>query len=220
MRSFVRVIALFALVSLLPAPLAAQIELGFRGGINLATLNGDAVQNSDVIVGPDFGVFATYPVADWLGIQVGAAYAQRGADQTLSTGLFAGRDGTLKLSYIDVPVLARLRLWDGGLYGVRLLAGPSFSFRVGCDMKFHGRDRPISNLDCEDPGVGLTDVRDFDFGILGGLGFEYQAGRGVRLLLEGTYDFGLSDLSDSAVLADVQNRAFQVRAGLSFPIGS
>ena len=214
MRSFVRIALATALVTMLPGAVSAQAELGFRGGINFATLAGDDIDDASSLTKLNVGGFVTLPVSSVFGIQIGAGFTSKGAEDT--------EDGTtvsFNLSYIEIPVLAKISVPSTGNVGLHFLAGPAISFRTGCSIDAEGGGVSLS-VDCDDTGVfDPLEIKKTDFGALVGAGLDFSLAPNTSLLVELMYNLGLTQVSDSGVDDDVKNRVFSIVAGLSFKLG-
>jgi hypothetical protein len=179
------------------APSAAQISYGAKVGVNFAEVSFDA--DEDVPTsgrkGLLAGLFVTIPLG-WLTVQPEAIYTVKGT--SLDIG---GVTSDYIVDYVEVPVLARLRLLRNG-YAV---AGPSMAFRV------RARNRIAFGGSTEE--FDLDDVvESFDLGIVGGVGLD--AGRWV---VDARYTHGLSDIdTDSSDDVRMRNRVFSVSAGIRF----
>lgn len=213
MRSFVS-IALTTILVTLPGAVSAQIEIGFRGGINFATFagriitGGDIVENLETRTGFSYGGFVTLPVSSDFGIQIGAGYTSKGGKVLYP----------FRIDYIEIPVLASISLSrDTSNIALRFFAGPAISFRTSCF--FRKRFVPVK-LDCADSLIGDTVWnKKTDFGVKVGAGLDVSLAPSTSLLIEGMYDFGLSELGDSGGRDSTKNRVFSILAGLSFKLG-
>ncbi|MEX1128969.1 MAG: porin family protein [Vicinamibacterales bacterium] len=179
------------------APAAAQISYGAKVGVNFADVSFDADEDVPTSgrTGLLAGVFVTIPLG-WLTVQPEAIYTVKGT--SLDIG---GVTSDYIVDYVEVPVLARLRL----LRNAYVVAGPSMAFRLRARNRiaFGGS---TEEFDLED------DVESFDMGIVGGVGLE--AGRWV---VDARYTHGLSDLdTDSSDDVRMRNRVFSVSAGIRF----
>ena len=211
--------------SQLPSAGLSSIRFGIRAGLNVADLSGDAVQSFTNLAGytpdgtitrqmrPSFhaGVYATLPISAGFAIEPGISYSEKG---TVLKGkvpvpaldfLKTNVTGTARLSYIDVPVLAKVFITPG----FYVFAGPQASFLVS------GKAR------AEAGALGFTaykqdfdvksQLRTVDFAAVGGLGYQFGNGLG----LSAGYDYGLTSL-DAANRFDAQNRVVKVSANFSF----
>jgi hypothetical protein len=203
----------------------SAVRFGFRGGLNLADVQGDAMKSFTELTGylpdgaitremrPGFyaGVYATLPLGPSFAIEPGITYSEKGtvlqgrvpvpALDFLNTKL----TGTARLAYIDVPVLAKVFVTPGFYF----YAGPQASFLVSgkaraeagaLGFRAYRQDFDVSNQ-----------LRKVDFAAVGGLGYQFENGLG----LSAGYDYGLSSL-DSGNRFDAHNRVIKV--GLNFSL--
>ena len=77
------------------------------------------------------------------------------------------------------------------------------------------------SIDCDDTSVfgEAVDVKKMDFSVMVGAGLDFSVAPSTSLLVELTYNLGLSSLDDSAANDDIKNRVFSILAGLSFKLG-
>ncbi len=207
----IRVSAIMATALLLAsAPLSAQNVLTLHAGASIATFGGADVSGASSRTGVNIGASLTLPVTDVLGIQIGGAYAQKGAtDRSESV------DATLAIDYIDVPVLLRIGIPSSSALSAHLLVGPAVSFQAKCSAKGTSQGTSVS-VDCSQFGA---DIKNIDFGAMGGLGIDIAASERLRLSFDLLYDLGLTTIDNTSPSADIKNRAFTIQAGLGFPLG-
>lgn len=206
-RAFGTLIVAIA-VGALAAPTAAsaQLRFGVRAGANFATVTGDDADGDDVDTrtGLVAGGFVEAPLADIIGLQVGALYSQKGFKPDV-----IGSSAAIKIDYLDVPALLVVTVPATESVGVGLYLGPTFSFRVKCEGTFAG-----FSGDCDDQGI-----ETFDLGGEVGAGLRFGMGRST-FLLDGFYNFGLGSIDDDpSDPLDIKNQVFSVSAGLIFPVG-
>ncbi|HEX8690826.1 MAG TPA: porin family protein [Longimicrobium sp.] len=192
---------------------AAQgISVGVKAGVNVATLGGDDVEDADSRIGLVGGAFLVYRFSDMLAIQPEVLYSQKGAS-------FSDTEGelTVKLDYVDVPVLLRLNVpVTGSSLRPSVFAGPVFSLRASCgaEAEFNGGSVEVDCDELDEEGIA---VKDTDVGLAFGAGLDFPAGR-ATVTLDGRYTLGLSSIDDSDLDADVKNRAFAVMLGIAIPL--
>lgn len=201
------------------------VRFGFRAGLNVADVKGDAVQSFTTLAGyapdgtvtkqmrPGFyaGVYATLPIAPGFAIEPGINYSEKG---TVLKGTlpFPALDflntqvtGTARLAYVDVPVLAKVYLTPG----FYLYAGPQASFLVSGKARVEAGALGFSAYK-QDFDVS-NQLRKVDFAAVGGLGYQFENGLG----LSAGYDYGLTSL-DKNNRFDAQNRVIKVGLNYSF----
>lgn len=199
------------------------VHFGFRAGMNVADLQGDAVKSFTTLAGyapdgsitrqlrPGFyaGVFATLPLGAGFAIEPGITYAEKGAvlKGTLPFPaldfLNANVTGTARLAYIDVPVLAKVYLTPG----FYLYAGPQASFLVSGKARV---DANVLGFSAYKQDFDVSNqLRKVDFAAVAGLGYQFDNGFG----LSAGYDYGLTSL-DSGNRFQAYNRVAKI--GLSY----
>lgn len=198
---------LLAVLLVLPGIAAAQIEIGVKGGVSFANLPkfADEIEaqggSPEMRIGGAGGAHVLLTLGGLVGLQAEALYTQKG----IKAAGPAGADGSfeLKVDYIDVPVLLRLGLTGGR--GLQLLVGPSFNFNTGA--RFISTGAFDVDEDIKDQ------ITDFEFGMVVGLGYYAR-----RLLLEGRYQEGLTDIATFTDVLDdsitYKNRTFLALIGV------
>lgn len=213
MRSFGRIILTTAFLITLPTVVAAQATVGFRGGLSLASVGGDDAEDLDSTTGVNIGGFVNVPLSDVLGLQIGAGFVQKGAEETeLGVKIEIGVD------YIEIPVLLMLSPPTTGNVGFNFFFGPAVSFKTGCSLSASEGGVDVS-IDCDDPEFE-ADLKSVDFGAMLGAGLDIGVTDNISVVVEGFYNLGLTKIDDSGFDDDVKNRVFSLLAGLSFKLGS
>ena len=198
-------LALCARAALAQAP-AGPTRVEIMAGVNLAKLSGS--DGADNRVGLVAGVGLVKPLAPNWSFQPELTYAMKGAKGADETGSV-----TLKLDYLEMPLLFRYDMMTaGGVYPF-IHAGPALALNLSCN--FEGTDGTITvSGSCSDT-PGAEDVKTFDLGAMfgGGIAFR-QMNRtftvGVR------YNLGLLEVSDGS---DAKNRVLSFVGTFDWPWG-
>ena len=173
-------------------------NLGLTTGLNMASVNGEDTDNFNARTGMFFGGFAELCVTNEFAVQPELFYSMQGAKYSQSDGY----DGTFKLDYINLPIMAKIKVVDE-LY---IQAGPQIGFLLSATDEFKSTN-----------DSGEDDIKDslknLDFGANIGLGYQFESG----LNFGARYNFGLSNINDVAGF-DVknQNGVFQFSVGFKF----
>ena len=96
---------------------------------------------------------------------------------------------TIKLDYIDVPVLLRYEFWVDADSRPFVNVGVTPSFKVGCSGHF-GVVSPLISASCNN-----LDPHSFDTSLTAGAGWVFQYETHV-VTIGGRYDYGLTDVFD------------------------
>lgn len=185
-------------VLLCSAPAAAQeIKAGFSSA-TIAFLPGDATQDLENVAsafGFVGGVSFLIPTNRAGGVQVEALFHQKGAQNLLR------RDDKLRLSYLEVPVLLHLDVYQRDPRAVYVIAGPAMAFNVHASYESDGEKEDVTD-----------GIEDFDVGLVAGAGVELR-----RLNLEVRYTWGmLSAFEDGELDGSFKNRTLSLMVGYRF----
>ena len=172
----------------------AQDRGGVRLGYNAANLStSEAGIDPKVRSGLVVGLFGVVPVNGMFAVQPEVLYSQQGAR------VEDGSDkATLKIDYVQIPVLGRIRL--GARSPAYLLVGPSFGFRTRADMTFNDQTESFKD-----------DVKGSDVGLVTGI--SVYSG---RFVVDGRYTWGLMNIDGTRDSAKTKNRVLSVSAGIRF----
>jgi hypothetical protein len=165
------------------APAAAQsFTLGLKGGIavaNLQIIATDSTLDPRDRAGLTAGVFSGLDLGRGFGVQFEGLLTQKGT--TIRDPRFDG-DLDVKLTYIDVPVLARYRFRFSPRLAVHALAGPVFSLKVADNQRIGGDE------------VTEDEDQEFTAGDLGlSVGGAVEVG---RFVFDVRYVWGVPNIND------------------------
>lgn len=186
-----RIFLAVSMLTLFAAGAAAQgISGGLKAGLNLANLNGDDVEGTDMKIGYHFGAYAKLSVSDAFFVQPELLWNAVGAKMSED-----GVDGKYNLNYISVPVML------GYSFGkISVQAGPQIGFLTSAKVK--------AEVDGNSGEVDIKDsLKGTDFGVNVGLGADFG-----KINAAARYCIGLSNIADSDN-ADVKNGVIQLSVG-------
>jgi hypothetical protein len=189
-----------SLLALTTLPAQAQTTLGVRGGVSVSSVDLDLGETFDDSnrTGFEGGVFLDFGRSSPLGFQIGAQYAQKGAELE-----FGDVVEDLSLNYLEIPAVVKLGIPLGGLKP-SVLGGVAMGFNTGCEG--FGRD------DCSE------NITSTNFSGLLGADVVIDLG-GLSLWADGRFHFGLNDIADAVEVDELKTRAWALQAGLGFPLG-
>ena len=157
-----------------------SVNFGLKGGVNSANLKDDA-NNTNSRTAWHAGGLAHIHLSKNFAIQPEVVYSSQGAEYA--------NDVNLKLSYVNIPVLAQYMFANG----FRLQTGPQLGILAASEVK-----TGHAETDLED-GIKNLDVA-WSFGT----GYITKSGLGI----DARYNLGLRDISDAH--PDLKNRVWQV----------
>lgn len=204
-------LVLFAVVAIMSVTVsqAQEIRLGAKGGVNFATLGGDDIGDIKSRTGFHIGGLVEIPITESFWIQPEVLYSAQGAkyeERGQELGVPYSIKGTIKLDYIQVPVMAKYYVVEG----LAIEAGPQIAFLAKSTGKVESSVGGISYEDEDD----IDDISKIDFSL--GVGASYRMDMG--LFVGARYNFGLSNVNDGSFSDDIKlhNNVFQVSLGYSF----
>lgn len=198
MKKTVTVISLF-LFLLTTNMVYAQdeaVKTGAKGGLNFATMS----DGFDTRTGFVVGGFAKFSIPDSpLSIQPEALYSQQGGEQ----------DGSeIRIDYLQVPVLFKFAMSQGGTAEPNLFAGPYAGLRLTAEQDggtgFLGGSTNIENR-----------TESVDYGLALGGGIDIEVGNSI-FTMDARYNLGLADVFNDV---DGKHRVFAITFGISLPSG-
>jgi len=185
------------------------------------------------------GLEVEYGLRPWLGISLGASYAQMGAkfnmidNSNTSYGFgtysykYETTEGSFKCSYVSVPLLLNFHLCKGIAVGTGVQAGFLIKSRISAENNYHdGINGSVAHysFDPINANTGTLELEDicnkFDWGIPVGLSFEYH-----NFTLDTRYYFGLKKIlkvdntkNASTSTSNAYNRCLSITLGYKFRV--
>lgn len=191
----------------------APVVVGAKVGLNQSnfrvTENGVApVPPYESRTGLVAGATAALRVTHWLSLQLEGRYAQQGVQR-----FDQGSRGVIALSYVEVPLVARLSVLRADApIRPRLHAGGFVRFETGCNVHISGITS--ADLDCD---TAIPDERKTtDYGVNFGGGADVRFGPG-DVMLDVEYAYGLRNLSEDPTVK-VRSRVLGFAVGYRIPI--
>ena len=209
-RSF-RISVLLLAALALPAVRAAaqpqqssgsQDTYGVKAGVVSSTLDltiPDSIISEKQMIGFTAGVFGSRRLAGPLYLDIEALVTTKGAKYD-----FADFENELRLTYLELPVLARVGVLRAGAVTAYVSGGPSFAFKLKEVQKEGGDETGVND-----------DVKGWDIGIAMGGGVSFGS-----WVVDARYTLGLIDIVDidSAGFAEptAKTRVISVTFGYRF----
>lgn len=171
-----------------------QFTIQPKIGMNIASLT-DA-DGADNRIGLVVGAEAEVGLTDIVGLSFGAIYSMQGAKDTEN-----GVGGTMKLDYINVPILANVYVAPG--LAVKLGLQPGFKVNSKAEAKANGVKAEAD----------LEGVKSIDLSIPIGLSYQYQ-----NFVVDARYNWGVTKAFDDDWETDSKNSVFQITLGYKFSL--
>lgn len=199
-----RIVAI--MVFSLGATAAMAQKVGIKGGANFTNLYVDDVDDENMKIGFDAGLYYRGYVTDNFGIQTEFLFTQKGSELQYHNVLGGSGKYRFNLNYLEVPILAVFKFGNFNIH-----AGPYIGFLVGVNIKDVDDDGDINDIESLD----RDDFNTVDTGIAGGIGFDFTGGMiGVR------YSYGFQEIGKDEAAVDAtansKNSALQLYLGFDF----
>jgi len=196
----------------IPGAAAAQtFEAGVKGGFAVTSVPlagevfdqvvGQPSIESSSKVGLTGGGYVQFPISNRFSFQPEGLFVMKGVKLTMAAG---GGNLSVRLYYLDVPMLVRYRIADNSRTPAYLLAGPTFGIKLGSSTTL---EAPGQTIDIDaNPALKTLDV---------GLAFAGGIERG-DYLIEGRFTPGITDIGSPSFphLDSLRNRTFSVLVGV------
>jgi hypothetical protein len=170
------------------------------------------VDGSSMRTGFQGGLFVGTHVNEEFGFRVEGLWVQKGAEGSFRADDGDVHEGTLKLDYIEFPLLFVYDLKAGESLGFNLFAGPTIGFNIGAEAELEGH--------------GTEDVKDatesFEFGAAIGAGIAKQMASGKSIGLDVRYSLGATSVVKDNVdgAPEPKNRGVGLMVFFQVPMGA
>lgn len=173
-----------------------------KAGLNLATMTNDddAKIRPALTVGGEFGYVASPKMA----LSFGAMYSQQGCKAK-----FQGIDGTIKMDYINVPIIAACRVTNN--LSVKVGLQPGFLINDKVKVSANGASAEVGLKESyEAAGMDVT-IHKFDLSIPIGISYDFS-----NVQLDLRYNAGLTNILSIPGGEGTKNSVFQFTIGYKF----
>ncbi len=176
-----------------------DFALGVKGGATLGQMSFSPSPKQKFMQGFTAGVVGRYMEENHFGLIGELNVTQRGWAEDFEGAPFKYKR---TLTYIQIPMFTHIYFGSRKVHGIVNL-GPEAGYMIGssvsADFDYMNPSSvagfPIANRVTEEMGMEIKNR--FDYGIAGGVGVEFIAGRN-SFMLEGRYYYGLGNIYPSA----------------------
>ena len=191
-KLFLAVVAMMVSATTFAQNEVGQLTIQPKVGVNIANIT-DA-DDADPRIGLAAGAEFEYGLTDNIGLSAGVLYSMQGAKATED-----GADCTLKLDYLNVPILANFYVAKG--FAVKLGVQPGFKLSSKAKFKGSGGSKEVEVED---------GVKSVDLSIPVGLSYQYQ-----NIVFDARYNWGVTKIVDDV---DSKHSVFQITVGYKFSL--
>ena len=178
-------------------------HFGLKGGMNISNMSADPqnLEEEDSLKSFAFGAWYGLPLNRRVTFQPEAYYSVKGDAESVN-----GFTTSTKVSYLDLPVLAKIGFLHSASVQPSLFVGPSVAFNLSAKSKFEGDGSDIE-VDVKDQ------MNTLDVGVVVGGGVDIPvAGRNFGLELR--YSKGLTNAVGDEANGDAHNDVIAVMGSI------
>lgn len=181
---------------------SSNATFGFKGGANFTNLYVDEVDDTNMLISFNAGMFVELPLTQGIAIVPEINFSRKGSE-VQSTILGQTYKSKFKLSYLEIPVLLKLNLVEN----FNLHAGPYFAYLLDAKTDIVNGDGTNINTFNYD----TDDFNKLDYGLSAGLGFDFDA-----ISIGARYNYGLKEINKDNNLNGAKNSAWNLYLALKF----
>ncbi|WP_276909900.1 porin family protein [Hallella colorans] len=168
-------------------------------GLNIATITKD--NDADPRLAPVIGAEFEHQVTDMVSLSAGLLYSMQGAK-----GNIGGVDGTVKLDYINIPILTNVYIAKG--FAVKLGVQPGFMINDKVKVSRNGVTAEVGLENAfRQSGIDAK-IKKLDVSIPVGASYEFS-----NFVVDARYNWGLTKIIDQSTS---KNSVFQLTLGYKF----
>jgi hypothetical protein len=205
----------------------AQLSIGVKGGVNFANVyTTEALGNLTPDFKPidefHFGVVGELGLTNHFALQSELNVIKKGLqfDEDFNANVFnmnipLGVTTEARFTYIEVPVLAKVKFGDGPLQAYAV-AGPTFGYAAA--GRLDNKAKALLEIDLGSVDIDLDQINyeRFEIGAQAGLGAVLDLG-GTQLFADARYGLGFTELYDIPIFEErVKNKGISLSAGIMF----
>jgi hypothetical protein len=203
MRGIFSIITLVGLVlaCLSPSISAGPVTVGAKAGLSLANLYGGDIEDNEFKLGLCAGGFVSYSFNRIFALQPELLYVEKGT-KLMEQGEGTQEPVTIKLDYLEIPLLMKFSMATTGSVKPSLFLGPALAINLSSKINVNGSEADIENT-------------FDDLGLTAGCGVAFPVGKG-QLVTDARFNLGLVPIVESEDYASVEkNMAILLMVGYS-----
>lgn len=182
------------------------LNVGIKGGVQFSNLYVDDVHDEKAKLGFQGGLYFKNQITSFFALQPEILYSLKGTELEYDNILFGSGTYRYNLGYIEVPVLAVVSIGNFSIH-----AGPYIAFLTNANIKDVDDDGDIDEV----AELDRDDFNTVDYGIAGGVGFDFLSGTiGLR------YNYGLNEIGKEDLAGELtknsKNSVVTLYAGFHF----
>jgi len=175
---FLLIIFALFIINLGFAQSGSNASFGLKAGANFSNLYVDEIDDENVLLGYQFGVFSKFRMSSMAAVLVEALYTTKDAKLTYGGNVLSGT-AKFNLKYIEVPLLLVIQPTPN----FNIHAGPYVAYLIGGKVP---NESEVTLFDFEN-NINRDNFNRLDAGLVGGLGLDFNA-----FSLGARYSYGMT----------------------------
>jgi hypothetical protein len=163
-------------------------KFGVKAGVNFSNLYISNVQNENLKMGENVGIFAKLPVARGISIQPELLYSNKGAKDTYNNFLQGQGEYRYNLNYLELPLLLVFNLTRN----FSLSGGGYAAYLLSANVKDENNNGTINGV----TNLNANNFNRVDYGLVGGASFDIG-----NITLGARYNYGLQTIGNTGSLS-------------------
>jgi hypothetical protein len=203
MKKLLMVLTLALSFVFVASAIQAQVEPGITGagikaGGNMENVTGDDIAENDFQFGFTGGGFATFTVNEYFGVQPEVLFVMKGTKGDALVVDPDGQnivvtDGKVKLTYIQIPVLAKVTFPTDGMVKPNIFVGPAVGFNMTAKVEGIADEGGPDEITLDHD---IENIKSVSFGVVFGGGVSFMMQNKGAITVDVRYDLGLTDMLD------------------------
>ena len=202
-----------------PTLLSAQLELGFRAGLNMSEATDLRATNGDIIEaaqlnGINAGIFANFQLGSIVALQPEVTFSQKGFTASWDN---SDSSSTLNTSYLDMPLMIEAGFAMGKNFRVFANAGPNVSYLIKAEEEFYNSMNGETTT--TEYNFDIESLERLDIGVNFGGGISFRTNR-WKYTLDARYNMGLKEImaTENAMdfVENAKHRVTNISIGISY----
>ncbi|HPE57354.1 MAG TPA: porin family protein [Bacteroidales bacterium] len=199
----------------------AQLTYGPKLGLNLANVSGDDVENNSMLIGFNVGGVCNYGINDMISVQGELLFDVKGAKYEGEDENGDKKDYPLKLSYINIPILAQAQFGDEIKFYGEL--GPTIGLLMGASWDGESEYKVATGFDITTGQITYEtkkvkeSYKGTDIGLAIGAGAKIPMSS-FGLVVGARYNMGLGSIAEDVAdeKVDMKNGVISINIAVMF----
>lgn len=183
-------------------------RIGIKGGVNSSNFFINDIDDKNMLLGFNAGLFAKCPITKFISIMPELYYTTKGSEVTYNNTVVNG-SARFRLSYLEAPILLALNINEN----FNVHAGPYVSYLLTGDVTNQSN---VSVFDFE-KNIDVDDYNRMEAGVAVGAALDIR-----KISIGARYNYGMSTIGKEATFAgasyrfpDAKNSVFNLYLALS-----